>query len=240
MLVIDCRGATRTALEETLALLRRGDHPEVPVVAIGSLESRAELEIIGTLGHRFTDLILADRESLGVRLRAILNDRTGTAASAVALAVLSEDLHSEAAPILEAVHGGGMQATNAKTVSAALGQERSKLERDLRRVGAPLPSEIIDVAKGAHALVEARSSPLSEQALARSIGFAKSRPLRELLMRVFGCSVPGIRAESPDMEAGKFLKLLLARRRARTSMNVPGSGAQRNVRHAGGNAVEGW
>jgi hypothetical protein len=212
--VLDCRALDRAGTENALAVLRAElGSSQVPIVAICELGTVTALDIIGTLGSQVTELILADRESLCDLLRAILNDPSRTASAALALDLLSSELPQATAPVLEAVLASGLHVTSVKEACKVLARDPASLSREMRFARAPSPTEIVELAKALFAIALLRTSPLSNKAVAQTVGYSSARWLNRLLERVFHLSIHDIRAESAAIPTRVFLGQLLARRR---------------------------
>jgi AraC-like DNA-binding protein len=138
-----------------------------------------------------------------------VNDATGSAAAALALAAVERYVPRGAETIPRIVLGGGLSSSSVKELGVRLHRNRTSIERSMRRASAPAPSAMLDLAKAAYAVALLRSTQLSLEEIAQATRFSRASVLRACVRRVFALDIGGLGTVSPEMNPNDFLRHLV-------------------------------
>jgi AraC-like DNA-binding protein len=208
LMVLDCRALT---CEEALqTLLDDPDRaPQTCRVAIVSRANAKPVEVVGRARERAMHVLIAEHPQVGARIRALLNDSTGTASAAIALAALGPRLRGLAVNIAEVVLSSGCRVSSVSQLSSALGHDRSWLNGQVWRACRVVPKELVKLCQMANAVVLLRETDLSLRDIARAVGYGTSRALDNRMRETFGVSSAQIRDEPPSLETDLYLNRIL-------------------------------
>lgn len=209
--VVDCRFGGSCSVADAIARVRQQADAGVRCIAIVGGLQRHDIEVIGYVGNDAVDVVLADCDVVGSLVRAIVNDASGSAAAAFALAASERYLKDPARSIARLVLGGGGAPSSVKELTVTVNRDRTSLERSFRKASSIAPSAVLDLVKATYAVALLRRTRLTMLAVAHVTHFSRGSVLDDCVKRVFGRASSDLRSADPEMDINDFLRRLVRR-----------------------------
>lgn len=213
VIAIDCRALSAEAASEQVGHVRAEVDDSVLVIGIATLGSERERRTVNITAGIADGVILADREDVGVVLRSLANDRSGTGAYAEAYSLLRTQPGDLDHGILGDVLGSGCAISSVKQLAAHRRCDRGTLLRECRRNGTRSPNDTIELAQAVSAVLLFTAGRKPAGAAAKLVGLEKPDSLAMLVERTFGCPLAWFRHESMTRAPTEVLGALLTQRR---------------------------